>query len=157
MGYTEVQYSIFKLEVLQAQEKLIAKQTGGKTRNWVEYCKICGDGVPVDDYAECDGSLLAEKEEKGKAKRLQKKAKASIKPEAAPAPKKPTATVTTEGTRVNRRRNPPGEERGAPQGKDFLRNKPSPGAVTRDAVGTISRSVAPRTTGNVILKLLNKR
>ena len=29
MGCTEVQYSIFELEALQAQEKLVAKQTGG--------------------------------------------------------------------------------------------------------------------------------
>ena len=32
-----------------------------------------GDRVPVDNYMEGDGSLLAEKEEEEKAKRLQKK------------------------------------------------------------------------------------
>ena len=36
MGCTEVQYSIFELEVLQEQEKLIAEQTGGKTMSWEE-------------------------------------------------------------------------------------------------------------------------
>ena len=44
MGYTEVQYLIFGLKTLQAQEKLIAKQAGGKTTSWSEYCKICGGG-----------------------------------------------------------------------------------------------------------------
>ena len=32
-GYTEVQYSIFELEALQAQEKLMAKRTRGKTKS----------------------------------------------------------------------------------------------------------------------------
>ena len=35
-----------------AQAKLIAKWTSGKTMNWNEYCKICGDGVLVDNYME---------------------------------------------------------------------------------------------------------
>ena len=36
MGYMEVQYSVFELKAPQAQEKLIAKQTGGKTTSWTE-------------------------------------------------------------------------------------------------------------------------
>ena len=79
MGCTEMQYSIFELEALQAQEKLIAERTGGKTTSWAEYYKMCGDGVPVDNHMEDDGLLLAEKEEVEKTKKLQKKAKASAK------------------------------------------------------------------------------
>ena len=36
MGCAEVQYSIFELEALQAQEQLVAKLTGGETMSWSE-------------------------------------------------------------------------------------------------------------------------
>ena len=70
LGCAEVQYSIFELEALHAQEQLVAKRTGGNTASWSEYCKIkmCGDGVPVENYVEGDGSLLAEKEKEEEAK-----------------------------------------------------------------------------------------
>ena len=97
MGCTEVQYSIFELEALQAQEKLVAKRTGGETMSWSEYCKICGDGVPVDNYVKGDGSLLAEKEKEEEAKRTQKKVKPTAKPRAAPAPSEPMALVAEAG------------------------------------------------------------
>ena len=107
MGHTEVQCLIFELTALHAQEKLIAKRTGGKTTNWTEYSKMCGGEVPVDNYIKGDGSLLAEKEEEEEAaeeeaKREQKKAKASAKPEAVPVPMKPATKVTVAGTRVKR-------------------------------------------------------
>ena len=46
---------------------------------------MCGDGVPVENYMEGDGSLLAEKEKEEEVKRLQKNAKTSAKPKAVPA------------------------------------------------------------------------
>ena len=51
MGCAEVQYSIFELEALQAQEKLVSKRTGGGITSWSEYfyCKMCGNGVLVDN------------------------------------------------------------------------------------------------------------
>ena len=73
MGYTEAQYSSFKLKALQAQEKLIVKLPVGRTTSWTKYCKIYGDGVPVDNYAEGGGLLQAEKEEKEEANRSQKR------------------------------------------------------------------------------------
>ena len=74
-----------------------------------------------------------------------------------PAPKKPTATAATEVTRTKRRRKTDRDKRRATEGKDFLRNEPSPGAVTRDAIGIISRGVTPRATGKVITKLPSER
>ena len=67
MGYMGVQYSIFELEALQAQEKLVVKRTGGKTMSWSEYCKICGDRVPVNNYMEGGVSLRAEKDKEEEA------------------------------------------------------------------------------------------
>ena len=111
MGYMKVEYSIFKLEALQAQEKLIAKRTGGKMTSWTKCCNICGGGVPVDNHMEGVGSLLAEKEEEEEAKRPQKKARASTKPEAVPASTKPAATVTEAEHGKKGARSPPGKER----------------------------------------------
>ena len=88
----------------------------------------------MDNYTEGDGSLLVDKEKEEEAKRLQKKAKASAKPKAVPASAKPTALVTVTGTRAKRRRKIAREETKAQQKDNFLRNKPSPGAVTRDVI-----------------------
>ena len=67
----------FELKELQAQEKLITGRTGGKTTHWMEYCKICGDSVLVNNHMEGDGFLRVEKEEKEKTKQRRKKAKPS--------------------------------------------------------------------------------
>ena len=77
MGCTEVQYLVFELKELQAQEKLITGRTGGKTTHWMEYCKICGDSVLVNNHMEGDGFLRVEKEEKEKTKQRRRKAKPS--------------------------------------------------------------------------------
>ena len=45
---------------------------------------MCGDGVPVKNYVEDDGSLLAEKEKEEEAKRSQKKAKSTVEPRRRP-------------------------------------------------------------------------
>ena len=104
-----------------------------------------------------DGSLLAEKEEEEEAKRSQKKVTASAKPEAIPVPMKPATKVTVAGTRVKRCRKGAREATEAQQNDNFLRNEPSPSAVTRDVIGTISRGVTPRDTRKVITKLLSNR
>ena len=157
MGCTEVQYSIFELEALKAQEKPVAKRTGEKTTNWLEYCKICGDGVPVDNYMEGDGSLLAEKEKEEEAKRTQKKAKPDVKPRATQAPSVPTASVTEAGSPGKRSKKTIKERTKARTVDDFLRNEPSRGAAIRDVIGTVSSGVIPRDTGKVITKLLSNR
>ena len=101
--------------------------------------------------------MQVEKEKEEEAKWLQKKAKASVKPEAVSASTKPTAPVTIAGTRPKRRRKIAREETEVQQKDTFLRNEPSPGAVTRDVIGPISRGVTPRDTGKVITKLLSDR
>ena len=88
--------------------------------------------------------MQVEKEKEEEAKWLQKKAKASVKPEAVSASTKPTAPVTIAGTRPKRRRKIAREETEVQQKDTFLRNEPSPGAVTRDVISTISRGVTPR-------------
>ena len=81
MGCIEIQYSIFELKGLQAQEKLVAKRAMGGTTSWLEYCKICRDSVPVDNYMEGGGSLLAENKKEEEVKRTQKKANPLLNPE----------------------------------------------------------------------------
>ena len=68
IGCTEVQYSIFEIEGLQAQEKLIAERTSGKINSWAEYLKICEHGDPEDNHTEGGGPLQEEKEEEGATK-----------------------------------------------------------------------------------------
>ena len=128
-----------------------------ETTSWSEYCKICGDGVPVDNYMEGDGSLRAEKEKEEEAKRSQKKAKPSTKPRAAPAPREPTASVTEAGQLGKMGKTVTKERRKVRTVDDFPRNEPSPGAAIRDAIGTISGGVTPRGTGKVVTKLLSNR
>ena len=100
--------------------------------SWTEYCKICGDRVPVDNYMEGDGSLRAESGKEEQVKRLQNKAKTSTKPKSVPAPKKPTALVTDVRTPGKGAGRPPGGKTKVQQKDNFLRNKLSPGAVTTE-------------------------
>ena len=139
--YSSNLYPSCEPEVLQAQEKLIAKRTSGKTTSWTEYCKICGDGVPLDNHVEEDGSLQAEKEEKEEANRSQKMMKAHAKPEEAPAPTK-SAAVHSLGSRDTgkRRRKVFRDVMESHQNENFLSNKPLPGAVARDVIGNDKKS-----------------
>ena len=129
---------VFDLEALQAHEKLTTKRTGEKITSWSEYIvqDICGDGVPVDSCMESDDSLCAEKEKEKEeeTKQLQKKAKTSTKPKEVPAPMKPKAPVTDAGTPGKRRRKVAEKKSEVQQKDNFLRNEPSPGAVTRDVI-----------------------
>ena len=59
---------------------------------------MCGDGVPVENYMEGDGSLLAEKEKEEEAKRAQKKVKPAVEPKANPAPGATTTSVAGAGS-----------------------------------------------------------
>ena len=113
--------------------------------------------MPVDNYTEGDGSLRVEKEKEEEAKRLQKKAKTAAKPKTVPALTKSTDPVMVAGTWAKRRRKVAKEETEIQQKDNFLRNEPSPGAVTTDVIGTISRGVPPRETGKVITNLLSNR
>ena len=96
----------------------------------------------VDNHMEGGGLLLTEKEEEQKAKRLQKKAKASAKKNVKSVPQEPETTTMIEEVASQRRRKSPRAEKRVQHSEDFLWNKPSPGAVTRDTIGTISQSVA---------------
>ena len=157
MGCAEVQYSIFKLESLHAQEQLVAKRTGGKTTSFAEYCKMCGDGVPVENHVEGDGSLLAEKENEEVAKRTQKKLKPAAEPKAQPGTGETTAPAAGVRPPGKRRKKDAKERTEAWTGNDFLKNEPSPGAAIRDVIGTISSGVMRRGAGKVITKLLSDR
>ena len=89
--------------------------------------------MPVENYMECDGSLLAEKKEE-EAKRAQKKAKHAVEPKANPGPGATRTSVAGAGASGKRSKKAIKEKAEAWTGDDFLRNKPSPGAVIRDVI-----------------------
>ena len=157
MGCTKVQYSIFELEALLAQEKLIAKRTGGKTTSWAEYCRMCGEGVPVDNHMEGEGSLLEEEEEEADTKQPKKKAKTPSKQVETVKPQEPKPRTKQSGKPAKKQRKRPKTGEKISQSENFLRNEPSPGAATRDTIGIISCGVTPRDTGQIMTKLLNRR
>ena len=118
---------------------------------------MCGDGVPVKNYVEDDGSLLAEKEKEEEAKRSQKKAKPTVEPKANPGAGATTMPAAGVGPPGKRRKKAVKEKTEAWAGNNFLRNEPSPGAAIRDVIGTISSGVIRRGSGKVITKLLSDR
>ena len=159
MKCSEVQYAIFELEALEAQDKLVAKRTGGKTRCWETYIKMCGEGVPVDNIVDGEGSLKEpEGEEDGKeAVRETKKARG-----AAPNKGEPRGAIKDVEKPPRRdegnghsKRTKAGRGRGCQE--DFLRWEPSASAMVRDSLGLLGRGVIPRATGRVIAILLNER
>ena len=117
-------YSIFELEALQAQEKSIKKRTGDRTACWTEYCKMCRDGVLVDNYMEGDGPLRVEKGNEEEAKSLQKKAKTSAKSKAVPAPKNQRLQPRMRGHRENDAERSPRKRRRSIRRKISRETKP---------------------------------
>ena len=116
---------------------------------------MCRDGVPVENYVEDDGSLLAEREKEEEVKRAQKKVKHAVEPKANPGPGATTMPAAGVGPPGKRSKKAVKEKTEAWTGDDFLRNKPSPGAAIRDGIGMISSGVIQRDTGKVITELLN--
>ena len=118
---------------------------------------MCGEGVPVDNHMEGDGSLLEGKEEEAGTKQPKKKAKTPRKQGATAKPQEPKPGSKRRSETAQKRRKIPKVEEKKPQSENFLQNEPSPGAATRDTIGTISCGVTPRDTGKIITKLLGQR
>lgn len=107
----------------------------------------------MDNHLEGDGSLRAEKEEEEKTKQHRKQDKATAEQEKKLKLPKLKPENNASGATGKKRRKASKVETEEARCEDFLKNEPSPAAVTRDTIETISRGVTLRDTRKIITYL----